>query len=350
MAVVDDEVRSRRDVIAVALGGAGALALDALARPLGADAANGDAVKVGQTKSGSALTQITSSSSAFKGSTTGSGTSGVIGQSSSGTGFGVNGINLGTSGTPVGVRGSSTGNGIGVYGIAARGVVGESAGTTGIGMVAKATATSGTPSGLRASAVAPNADAIIAEQSTISSGTGSAVHGRSSNFECIFGENVSDPGSVPRSTGVLGRGPQFGVEGHGVRLGVFGHADDLLNDVPSVPAALKAGVRGSANGAAHTGGSFENFNAQGMALHAKGSLKLEGAAGVATIPAGTDNVVVTPAVKVTASSVVLATLHSSPGNTAVLRLVIPGNNQFTIFLTGNSVNNTSVGWLVISDR
>jgi hypothetical protein len=350
VAVTTDEIRTRRSVIAAALGGVGVYVAQALGRPQQADAANGDTVKVGQTKTGSALTQISSSSSGFKGTTTGSGTSGLIGQSSSGTGFGVNGINLATSGTPVGVRGSSTGNGIGVYGFAARGVVGEANGTSGIGVVAKSTATSGTPNGLRASSLAPNSDAIIAENSTISSGTGTAIRGRSSNFECIFGENVSDPLSVPRSTGVLGKGPQFGVEGHGVRLGVFGHADDLLNDVPSVPGTLKAGVRGSANGASHTGGSFENFNALGMALHAKGGLKIESACGVATIAAGTDSITVTPTVKVTANSVVLANLQSSPGNAALLRLVAPGNNQFTVFLNAQATNNTTVGWLVISER
>lgn len=48
MAVAENEVRSRRGVLAAALGGIGALALGALGRPREAGAANGDTVKVGQ--------------------------------------------------------------------------------------------------------------------------------------------------------------------------------------------------------------------------------------------------------------------------------------------------------------
>ena len=122
MAVEANEVRSRRGLFAAALGGLGALVADRLIRPDATDAANGDTVKVGQAKSGSALTSISSSSSGFKGKSTGTGLSGVIGESTSGTGFGVNGFNNASGGT--GVRGGGGSNGIGVYGIGPRGVVG----------------------------------------------------------------------------------------------------------------------------------------------------------------------------------------------------------------------------------
>ncbi len=80
MAVDTNETRSRRGLLAAALGGLGALVADGLIRPRAAEAANGDTVKVGQAKSGSALTSITSSASGFKGKSTGSGLSGVIGE------------------------------------------------------------------------------------------------------------------------------------------------------------------------------------------------------------------------------------------------------------------------------
>lgn len=106
---------------------------------------------------GAALKQVTSSSSAFKGKSTGSSGTGLIGETSGSTGFGVNGFNTASSGTPVGVRGAASGSGIGVFGIAARGVVGESGSPTGIGVVGKSTATTGTGS---ATGVSGEADGV----------------------------------------------------------------------------------------------------------------------------------------------------------------------------------------------
>ena len=55
---VTENVSSRRGVLAAALGGVAALAAQALGRPSSAAAANGEALTVGQTKSGTAPTAL----------------------------------------------------------------------------------------------------------------------------------------------------------------------------------------------------------------------------------------------------------------------------------------------------
>jgi hypothetical protein len=336
VAVVDDEVRSRRDLIAMALGGAGALAIDALASPLGASAANGDAVKVGQAKSGSALTQITSSSSGFKGKSTGTGLSGLIGESTSGTGFGVNGFNNASGGT--GVRGGGGTNGIGVYGIGPRGVVGESTGPGGFGVVAKSSSTTGTGNGLRALAFAGGAEAIYAENSA-QGGAGHAINAISATDTVVKVENVS--GLTATNIGIQSKATNQGVWGIG-KEGVYGETGATQ---PSVSDAV--GVKGEANAVNHFGGHFRNFNNNGYALKVQGGLRLDGAGGVANIAAGGSSVTVTPAIPFRTTSFVVATLQSTTAGTLAVARVAMGVSSFTIHLTGVApAGGVTVGWIM----
>lgn len=363
MAVAENEVRSRRGVLAGALGAAAALALDAMGRPRRADAANGDTMKVGQAHSASALTSVSSSSNGFKGRATGAGGVGVFGETSSATGrgvrgfasatsginfgvhgesksnagAGVNGFNNASGGEPVGVRGISAGNGIGVYGNAGRGVVGETANTTGSGVVAKNTATTGTGSGLRALAFAPGADAVYAENSA-AGGDGNALNAVSSTQTTASVDNVS---GLANGLGLFARALNIGVEGHG-RFGLFG-------DALSGATAGAAGVRGFATTAGHFGGSFGHAAGNtGFGLQVERGLRLNHAAGKATIAAATASVVVSPGAPLGTDTVIIATLNTSPGNTATVMRVIKntGAGTFEIFLTGNAVNSCTVGWIM----
>ena len=118
--------RSRRAVLAASVGGAAALLAQALGRPMVADAANGDAVTVGGSFSGTAPTTITNAAGdavqAINSATSGSGlvahataatgtTYGVFSQSDSTDGTGVLGV-----GALSGVVGGASGHGRGVYG------------------------------------------------------------------------------------------------------------------------------------------------------------------------------------------------------------------------------------------
>ncbi len=363
MAVTETEVRTRRGVLAGALGAAAALALDALGRPRHADAANGDTMKVGQSHSASNLTSVTSSSNGLKGRATGAGGVGVFGEttsatgrgvrgfasatsgvnfgvhgeSKSGSGAGVNGFNNASSGEPMGVRGISAGSGIGVYGNAGRGVVGETANTIGTGVVAKNTATTGTGNGLRALAFAPGAEAVYAENSA-AGGAGHAINAISSTDTVVKVENVS--GLTATNVGLQAKAINQGLWGIG-KEGVYGETG--ATD-PSVTNAV--GVKGEANAANHFGGHFRNISNNGFALRVQGGLRLEGAGGIANIGAGASSVVVTPTIPFRSTSFVVATLQSDPGGGRTVARVVVGASSFTIHLTGNTTNACTVAWIM----
>lgn len=336
MAIPESPVRSRRAVLAGAFGGIAALAVSALGRPAATDAANGDAVKVGQLKTGSVLTTIDSSASGFKGKSSSAAGSGIIGQSTNGTGFGVNGINTATSGTPTGVRGAATGNGIGVYGNAARGVVGESSGSTGIGVVAKSSATTGTGNGLRALAFSPTAEAVYAENSA-AGGDGHAINAVSSTKTVVKVENVS---GLTDGVGTFTKAIDMGLWGIG-KVGVYGETGFTDASVTNA-----TGVKGEANATNHFGGHFRNINTTGFALRVQGGLRLEGAGGTATIIPGASSVVVTPSIPFRSASFVVATLQTDPGGSVVISHVVVGASSFEIFVTGSVGTNVKVGWIM----
>jgi hypothetical protein len=327
----------------------GVLVAQALGRPQVADAANGDTVKVGQVKSGSALTQINSSASGIKGRTTGSGTSGLIGESASGSGFGVNGFNTATTGTGIGVRGAASTGGIGVYGNGPRGVVGESAGPSGLGVVGKSNATTGAGSGVRAFSSAPDSQALYAENNAApGGGVGVAIHATSSTSLTAKVENVS---GQALAIGLMSVAPNIAVHGtftNGATspgAAIVGDTGTAANTVLNV-----AGVKGEASKQNHYGGTFRNTSQDGYALRIQGGLLAESCSGVSTVANGTNNVVVSAAVPVYDSTIVLATLQETIGSLAVRNVTTsPNSDQFTIFLNGNAPpGGARVGWIILS--
>jgi hypothetical protein len=123
---------SRRALLAGALGGIGALAAQAIGRATPVRAANGDAVTVGGSFSGTGATTITTTGAAA-----------YYGISSNTGADALKGVATATSGSAYGVNGQSgSDGGIGVLGFAyaatgmAKGIWGESASPAGVGVYA----------------------------------------------------------------------------------------------------------------------------------------------------------------------------------------------------------------------
>jgi hypothetical protein len=84
----------------------------------------------------------------------------------------------------------------------------------------------------------------------------------------------------------------------------------------------------------------------GVALRTVGKVKFDNCVGIATIAAGTNSVIVTPGIDLTATTVVVATLQGSAGGTTTVHRVVLNTtaDTFTIYLTGNATGNVKVGW------
>lgn len=186
--------------------------------------------------------------------------------------------------------------------------------------------------------------------STIEPSTG--VYGLSLDGAGVYGASGNGPGvyAASHAVGVAAMVGQ-GNEGTGVH-GVTG-------DVSGRPAAPRGvGVYGSANGAgigirgaSDTGTAVHAATANpmsGYALRAVGRVRLDNAAGLATIVAGKRSVVVTPGIDLVATSAVVATLQGyAGGRTTVHRVAVDATkNQFTIWLTAESTATVKIAWHV----
>lgn len=298
---------TRRTLFRVWLAGIVAVAAQAVGRPLHADAADGDTVKVGRSFTGTRTTRIsTTGVPAIQGSATG-GSIGVIGRGSGPDAQGVVGVG------PFGVVGQSgAANGRGVRGIALHttgtgqpiGVFGTAKSPTGFAVFGRNDATAGEALGVMGETLSPN---------------GYGVRG--------FNRTGSAQG-----VGVGGAGATA-VQGLGDEIGVSGFAFDEGG----------IGVRGSV-ASTGIGGSFEAPN-EGVALKADGPVQFS-SAGIATIPAGTKQATVTPGVPVDGQSKILCTLIDDPGLSRLL-YAQPGTNAFAIHMTQNVAGNVKVAWFVI---
>ena len=83
-----------------------------------------------------------------------------------------------------------------------------------------------------------------------------------------------------------------------------------------------------------------------VALRSIGKVKLDNCAGVATIAAGHNYVVVTPSTDLLATSAVVATaMCSAGGTTTVHRVAVNATaDTFTIYLTANTTTAVAVAW------
>ena len=290
--------RSRRELLAGAAGALGIVAIEALAKMTPAEAANGDAVTVGGTFTGTTGTQITNSTDSqatFYGLETGA------------NGIGIRGVASGTSGSGVEGQGVSTG-GIGVR------ALGISTGTY-------STSTS--------------AEGIYAQ----SGSTTSAYPGTTRNGVHGVTDSASDAGVWGEALG----------GGWGV-AGVTNSTGTTNSGVWGANEGTGPGVRGSSGttGAGSGIGVLAEAGAAGTALSVSGKAKFS-RSGIASIAAKKKSAVVT-GVPLTTASAILLTLQN---NVAVnVHGAIPNvaGSKFTINLSAAvpAGKTAKVAWFIVN--
>lgn len=290
-----DAQTSRRSVIA---GGLGALVALAVGRPAPARAANGDALRLGETNRASSPTSIRNPSRdevTLRAEARGSGGIAVDGLCHRGTAI----HGLSTRGTGV--------NGETVFG----------------------TAISGT-------AIEPGSYAV----SGYNSG-GVGVRGGSDLDRGVLGESQYDIGVS--GANVSEDAPAMRGWAQNGQTGVQGLSTVLGGD--PVPAPSNVGVFGVCD--ASTGRGVLARSTDGIALETDGRVKFS-TSGVATVPSGASQVVVTPTFDITGATRIFAMPQSDPSG-VVVRWVDadPVPNTFTIRMSGNVGSDTVVAWFAL---
>ena len=85
----------------------------------------------------------------------------------------------------------------------------------------------------------------------------------------------------------------------------------------------------------------------GTALRTIGRVRFDNSVGIATVPAGTHGVTVTPGIDLQTTSAVVATLQGPAGGALVERVSVNATtDQFTIYLTKNTTAAVKVAWHV----
>ena len=357
--------RSRRALIGASLAGVAALAANALGRPSPVRALDPNDVVLGGMNTSAAPTTIQNNTMGPANTvlhlSNSSGGAALVAATSTGKGVDASSVQ------GVAIRGSAIGNGPGVEGNGnntSTGVIGRSGTTpldvpaqTGVFGISTADAASigvlgqsnegvgvkGVSSlgngvrgestdGIGISGVSTNSRGVRGD-STASVG----VLGASAGNTGILGLSGVGPASTPAKTGIYG----FATTDSGAR-GVTGQSTNGrgVNGI----ATLGRGVHGQAT--TGEGGHFEATT--GTALRAIGRVRLDKAAGIATVNAGTNNVIVTPGTNLLTTSAVVATLQGSAGGTTTVHRVAVNatTDTFTIFLTANSTGAVKVAWHV----
>ena len=357
--------QSRRALIGASLAGVAALAANALGRPSPVRALDPNDVVLGGTNTSVAQTTIqnntmgpsttvlhlsNSSGGAALAAATSTGrgvdASSVQGVAIRGSAIGGGpGVEGNGNNTSTGVVGSSGTTPLdvpaqtGVFGIATEdaasiGVLGQS--DEGVGVKGVSTASNGvrgeSTDGIAVAGVSTNSRGVRGD-STASVG----VLGASAGNTGILGLSGVGPVSTPAKTGVYG----FATTDSGAR-GVTGQSTNGrgVNGI----ATIGRGVHGQAT----TGEAGHFESATGTGLRVIGRARFDNCAGVATIAAGTNNVVVTPGSNLLTTSAVVATLQGSAGGTTTVHRVAVNatTDTFTIFLTANSTGSVKVAWHV----
>lgn len=352
--------RSRRAIIAAAIGAAAASVASAVGRPGAAKAADGATVTVGGefsaavTRTGISsntiglgdsvfYAQAGGQSDALRGSATSG--DGVVGVAT--TGSGVYGYSSGTSAAVYGTN--STYYAVEGYSQNWGGLRGSS--TNGVGL----SATGGTY-GVLALTVAGSAGIRAEAEGQSKIGAMGVASGPVGDGLGVLGVGQGDAGA-----GVAGRSDAG-------RTGVLGFsAPDEVTALPAAPAqtgvygratmsASSRGVHGySTSGrgvygqaTSGTGGHFQTSDpSTGTALRAVGRVRFDHASGVATLGTTASSIIVTPGTDLTSTSAVTATLLSDAGSVMVRRVAVnTAADTFTIVLTGSAPAGTRIAWHV----
>ena len=299
MAIDADAPRSRRSIIAAALGGAGAMVAASLGRAAPVAAADGDPVALGEgtTATDNAATAVTLVNSTADGiGAISANRTGVIGRSVT---------SLGSGGRSTGVIGS-TGDG---------------------------------------TDLAANTDA-----------TGIYGYADDSNAAAgVWGDTIQGTGVVGTGVwGVYGTGDTEIVgDVEGAAVGVYGFAGDqaILEPPASTGVVGMAGagggtgVRGHAAFGATTGVWASAFSSSQTALYVGGKLKLSRSGRVSVGSTSTSKKVTMGGV--TTASYVIATLQTNVSGLYV-RAVVPTTGSFTIYLSKAPGKTVVVGYVVVN--
>ncbi len=315
--------RTRRALLAAALGAGAATVASALGRPIESRAATGDIVHVGDTLHATTPTTLindTNESGPVLVAAGDAGAGGIYGRSSSYYGV------WGHSATGTGVQGSSEWAD-GVYGSASgspfAGVHGEGTGVSTAGVIGESTHWVG---------VLGHSTDNVAVHGISDSSTG--VRGDSATSTAVWGSSVSGDGVLGQSvsrTGVRGLSGDGSVPGAPPKVGVYGYAaqdatacgvtgrstvgrgvNGLATTGRGVhgEATSGLGVRGYAT--TGTGGSFEATTPTGHALVTSGRISFGKVSGIASIAIGKTSVTIKPGLDITASTFVLLTPKIGP--------------------------------------
>lgn len=284
--------QTRRALLAGAIGGLAALTAQLLGRPLPAQGANLDHVRMGTNNTETARTLIRNTNS---GKT-------VLWADATGGGTGVY---------------ASTDSGIGVSGYSTdgSGVQGHARSRTG---VYGFTGTGAAPSG-------PSRTGVYGRCDTAN---GIGAYGRAADGVGVLGVLGPAPSGAWLSRTAAG---VHGYSGEGI--GVYGYSDSFR----AVNAWCPDGI------------AVEATSQRGTALVVEGRVTFT-TAGLATLQAGTDHVRVTPGVGIESTSKILCTLHGDPGGSTTIQRVTrdAAENAFTIHATADVTDDCPVSWFVIS--
>ncbi len=394
MSIEMQSARSRRALLAAALGGLGAVVANAMASPSVTRAVTGDPVLAGKSNTADAETSLEGSSvnydaavlkvSGVTGSTIaainnasvpiGVGGSALSGTSAAGHGVVGQGARSGVTGIGVGagpgVWGTSGYAGPGVFGetiavSSAPAIFGQASGGSTPGPGVYGVSRSGStehPEPPANVGVAGWSPAGIGVQGSSDSGTGieafvgagappappttpTAVYGNAAGADPTGMWGQGGAASSGFSTGVYGEG-DTGVWGFG-GWGVFGASDASGTGIYGLSAASVPGAP------AHTG--VFGYSDSGFGVYAKAvtgtALYVDGKARFSrskkvTIGAGRSSLKVTLA-GVTTSSLVFAVLHSNRSGVYV-RAVVPASGSFTIYLNKAVTSTTYVAYFVVN--
>jgi len=344
--------RSRRTLLTAAAAGVAAVAAQAAAAPDDAQAANGDAVFLGQSNIATLVTIIAVDNSVSPDqsvlelnaiSTTqpalavsNYGTANTITALAGGDGQAIsasaqtrNAISAGTVSGPAAISGVNTGGGDGVYGQSGKSVFSRESGAV--------------------HGVAAAGNGVAGE----SGGTGAGVFGTAAGGEGVYGQN----GATLGSSAGLSLAGVHGVSDSQKGTGVWGEAlNGGYGVAGSTTSTSTAGVAGTNNG---TGYGVRAISA-GTGLYANGAVAaievvgpaLFSSSGTAIVPgsvAAPKNKVIVRGVTLAAGSLVLATVQQAAGD-AVVAQAIPSATAgtITIVLTAPVTVHVKVGWFVVN--
>jgi len=340
----EDSLRTRRRVLGLGLGAVAAAAASMLGRANPAQAANGDAVRVGQTNTGTTPTTIKNSNSY---AVIGDGYYGVYGK---GENVGV----LAQADDGIGVWGTD-------YGDTGAGVIGDGTAWGVRGKAFKvwsgqnAIVNHSIPAGV--AGMNPKGFGVVGvsgsdpdEPSEHFTGTAGVLGASGTGKLGVYGASGAEiPTSGPSNCGVYGWSDPDSVPGYGV----FGRMDGALGFAVLGTSDKGVGVRASTKSGVGLSAAVLP-SGKGKALVADGRVEFS-TSGLTTIPSGESSVLINPGIPIADNVRILCTLESYQAGLSVERTrKLPGHlgapDQFYVYLNGavgNSRRATRVAWFLI---